>query len=132
MSISSRPIGQRLPRKARLSGQKLIRSVIEKRQRYTDGLLAVYIAANGLPYPRLGISVSKTCGTAVIRNRWKRLIRQAFRLNHAHIPAGFDFMVIVCQKNARVYQRPTLDRVQRSLLDLVKRALDMRDNKQPS
>lgn len=126
------PIGQRLPRKARLSGQKLIRSIIERRQRYTDGLLAVYIAANNLPYPRLGVCVSKACGTAVTRNRWKRLIKEAFRLNQAHIPAGFDYMVMVCQGNARALQRPTLERVRQSLLGLVNRAFDVRGNKQPS
>ncbi len=60
----------------------------------SDGLLLVFGCANGLAYPRLGLSVSRKVGKAVLRNRWKRLIREAFRLSREKLPAGVDLVVV--------------------------------------
>jgi ribonuclease P protein component len=59
-----------------------------------DQWLVMFGCANGLPYPRLGISVSRKVGKAVVRNRWKRLLREAFRLSRQQLPEGIDLVVI--------------------------------------
>ena len=63
-----------------------------------DDLLLVYGCENGLPHPRLGLSVSRKVGDAVVRNRWKRLLREAFRLRRVALPAGLDLVVIPRQQ----------------------------------
>jgi len=42
---------------------------------------------------RLGITIPRRTGNAVIRNRWKRLIRESFRTQPALIPPGYHFIV---------------------------------------
>ena len=82
-----------------------------------DGVLVVYACENGLPHPRLGCSVSKKVGNAVVRNRYKRLFREAFRLSQHDLPAGVDLILI-----PRHGPEPTLDAVKESLVRLAKQA----------
>ncbi len=59
-----------------------------------DTTLTLFFLANGLDKKRLGIIASKKVGNAVIRNRAKRMIREAFRrLKNVGAP-GMDFVVI--------------------------------------
>jgi ribonuclease P protein component len=53
--------------------------------------------------PRLGVTVTKKVGGAVQRNRVKRLVREAFRLDPTLLPKGVD-LVVVAKDGA-----PTLD-----------------------
>lgn len=45
--------------------------------------------------PRLGITASRRIGNAVVRNRAKRLVREAFRATRDLFPPGVDVVVIV-------------------------------------
>lgn len=49
---------------------------------------------NGLAHTRFGLSVSRKNGGAVVRNRLKRLLREAFRLEQHALPAGLDLILI--------------------------------------
>jgi len=65
-----------------------------RRCRASDDRLLIFGCPNGLPFPRLGLSVSRKLGNAVVRNRWKRLLREAFRLSRDRLPEGIDLVVI--------------------------------------
>ena len=90
--------------------------VYQHRCRTSDEVLLVYGARNGLPYARIGLSVSRKMGKAVVRNRWKRLIREAFRLRRESIPAGIDIIVL-----PRVGSEPRLADLLDSLPRLARR-----------
>ncbi len=51
---------------------------------------------------RLGITVTKKVGGAVIRNRIKRLVREYFRLNKNSINGNWDINIIAKRKAAIV------------------------------
>ena len=44
---------------------------------------------------RLGLSVSKRVGGSVVRNSWKRAIREAFRLNRRRLNVPCDLVIMV-------------------------------------
>ena len=83
------------PKKKRLVNNRQFKSVLDRGQSLSNGLLTLYMAQNDCGYPRLGVSVRKSCGNAVVRNRLKRLLREAFRQSHDRIPAGFDYLLMI-------------------------------------
>src|SRR5437588_1337404 len=90
------------------------RRVFERRRSVSDAWLIIYACPNGLPYLRLGLSVSRKVGQATYRNRLRRLYREAFRLTRSEMPVGLDLVLI-----PRSPREPTLDDLKNSLPRLV-------------
>lgn len=121
-----------LGKNKRLVSNDQFRRVLSFRVSARDGLLTLYMAPNDCGYPRLGVSVSKSCGNAPLRNRFKRLIREAFRLSRQDIPKGFDYLLMVspnwskkiCQMScdATGRDKPGYDQVSASFRNLVRTA----------
>ena len=56
--------------------------------------LVVYCRKNGLPYNRLGVTVSVKLGHAVVRNRARRRLREVYRLNSGRLRQGYDMILV--------------------------------------
>ena len=79
----------------RINEPLAFRRAFDRKKSASDGFLIVYGVENGLGFTRLGISVSrKKVRRAHDRNRVKRLIREAFRLNKESLPQGIDLIVV--------------------------------------
>ena len=83
------------PKSRRLTSRADFSAVFEAGVREARGPLIVYARPNGLAYPRLGLSTSRKVGTAVRRNRIRRLLREAFRHLQHDFPAGYDLLVVI-------------------------------------
>lgn len=108
----------RFSAKHRLRTQADFDRVYSRRCSASDGLLLIFICANECEHARLGLSVSRKVGSAVARNRWKRLLREAFRLSRAELPSGIDLVAI-----PRTGVEPALEPLQRSLVRLAEKAV---------
>ncbi len=59
-----------------------------------DKYLVMYVLDNETDCNRLGISVSKKVGNSVVRHRFCRLVREAYRLHEDLFNSGLDIVVV--------------------------------------
>ena len=62
-------------------------------------LIVIYCRRHGRPYNRIGYTVSKKVGKAVVRNRIRRRFREIYRLHEENFACGYD-VILVARKNA--------------------------------
>lgn len=68
--------------------------VYKKGKKYWNAYFVIYVCETQLPQPRLGITASKKVGKSVLRNRVKRLIREAFRVLSPKLRPQHDIVVV--------------------------------------
>jgi len=85
-------------KRPRLSRSSEFRRIYRQGSSTASRFLVLYSfrrpAETGAEGPRLGLSVSKKLGGAVVRNRVKRLLREAFQGCAGHLAEEYDLVVI--------------------------------------
>ena len=85
---------QALPKQARVRKRREFLQIQKAGKRVaTRHFLVVHASCEAGP-PRLGITVTKKIGNAVVRNRVKRAVRESFRTRQGIIAAGTSVVVI--------------------------------------
>ena len=85
---------------------------------HADPYLVLYARKNRSKQNRLGITVSKKLGHAVVRNRTRRRIREVYRLNEEKFQPGWDIVVVARTRAVEA----SFDRLTESYLRLAKKA----------
>jgi len=61
---------------------------------HANSYLVLYARKNRTATNRVGITVGKKLGGAVVRNRVRRRLREVYRLNEARFTPGWDIVVV--------------------------------------
>ena len=61
---------------------------------HANSYLVLYARKNHCATNRVGVTVSKKLGHAVVRNRVRRRLREVYRLNEARFAPGWDIVVV--------------------------------------
>lgn len=85
----------RLPKRMRLKSARQFKAVYRHGLRKRVGPVTIFARPNDREHLRLGLSVPRRVGKAAVRNRIKRLLREAFRLMQHDWPRGYDVVVNV-------------------------------------
>ncbi|MGI6711253.1 MAG: ribonuclease P protein component [Bacillota bacterium] len=104
----------------RLKKREDFKKTYQKGWKVVGPYLILYYRKNNLDIYRIGFSVSKKVGKAVVRNRVKRILREICRLNEELFPQGWDFIFIARNRVKDVNYRV----VERSLVKMVHKVKD--------
>lgn len=61
---------------------------------HANSFLVLYARRNRTATNRVGVTVSKKLGCAVVRNRVRRRLREVYRLNETRFTPGWDIVVV--------------------------------------
>jgi len=118
---------ERFQKGERLTLAREFDQVFAARRSAAGRFLVVYAVRNDLGYNRLGLVVGRRTGSAPVRNRFKRLVREAFRLSKSDQPLGWNWVVLPRlpkkDKKAPDAAAPdwTLQEIQAELLQIARR-----------
>ncbi len=94
-----------LSKDERLRKRREFLGVYERGEKIRSAYFVLYMLENGLPYHRLGITVSRKIGKAVVRNRIKRRLREIFRANKQALSTHCDLVVNAKRAAARTHNQ---------------------------
>ena len=83
-----------------------------------NAYLVLYCRPNHTGKNRVGITVSKKLGKAVIRNRVRRRLREVYRLNEDRFTPGWDIVVVARSRCVNV----SFEKLTQSYLSLAEKA----------
>jgi ribonuclease P protein component len=105
-------------RSFRLTRSEDFKRVRRDGKSYAHPLVVLIVQSNPLPRVRVGVTAGKSVGTAVHRNRTKRLLREAMRTLIPNIASNVDLILVARPALASA----TLTDVREALMALLQRA----------
>jgi ribonuclease P protein component len=117
----------RRPKRGRLSRSAEFERVYRQGRSVGNRFLVLYSfprSSAGEPADgtRLGVSVSRTLGSAVDRNKIKRLLREAFTTLSGQLPPDQDVVVVARPEVRELAERDGLEGVRGALAELVEKS----------
>ncbi len=100
----------------RLRKRREFLDVYERGEKIQSIYFVLYMLENGRPHHRLGITVSRKVGRAVVRNRIKRRLREIFRANKQAISPHCDLVVNAKRAAARARDQEIQEDILKGIL----------------
>ena len=93
-------------------------NVYENGKSFANKFVVIYVWKNSSSSNKIGISCSKKIGNSIVRHRFARLVREAYRLHEDIFNSGLDIVVVAraCARDANFFD------VEESLLSLAGKA----------
>ena len=104
--------------KFRLTRSEDFKRVRQSGKSYAHSLMVLVAQSSEVKHVRVGVAAGKTTGTAVHRNRAKRLLREAVRPLIPSLASGWDLILIARRPLATASLTETRD----ALMNLLERA----------
>jgi ribonuclease P protein component len=100
----------KFPKTSRLLKSKQFKKILREGSRFSASELSfLYVLRNKAVPAKLGITTPKKTGKAVKRNRFKRVVREAFRLYQRILPLGFEVNISPAKAIDRITRKMALD-----------------------
>ncbi len=93
------------------------RRLYAKGKSYPSAILVTYVMKNRCECVRIGITTGKKIGKAVLRNRSRRIIREAYRDLSDRIKPGYDLVFVARGKTPFVKSYDVLKSMKKELKD---------------
>jgi ribonuclease P protein component len=123
-------VDQRFGKHERLTARADFTRCYRHGLRLRTAYFTVYAYRQGKGGTRLGIAVGKVVGTAVVRNRVKRRLREIFRRQKSIMAHGYDLFVRAIPASADV-SYPQLERAWHEVAGELKRRTTWHTNGEP-
>ena len=107
-----------MQRKFRLTRSEDFKRVRRSGKSYAHPLVVLIVQAHDQPRLKVGVTAGRTVGTAVYRNRAKRLLREAMRPLLPNIASSLDLILIA----RRPLEQADYPQLQAALTSLLSRA----------
>ena len=107
-----------MQRRFRLTRSEDFKRVRRSGKSYAHPLVVLIVQKSDQPRLRVGVAAGRTVGTAVLRNRTKRLLREAMRSLLPNIASGLDLILIARPGLASA----SLEETRQALFNLLQRA----------
>lgn len=110
----------------RVKDNKEFQMIFKKGKSFANRQLVIYyLNKQGQSHFRVGLSVGKKIGNAVIRNRIKRYLRQAFQNLEGQLSTEYDIIIIARQPTKNM----TFKEIESSLLHLLSKEHLLKKNR---
>lgn len=70
------------------------RAVYDGGKSFANKYLVLFFKENGLTYNRVGFVTTKKLGNSVVRNKFKRRLKEAYRAQKSKFKTGYDIILL--------------------------------------